>query len=144
MYIRKLKVRLGDILLQKTTLSSEQLKDALITQGRFPSKVIGEILVEKGYIEKEDVDTALVVQQGYPYISVANYKIESRVLKKVPSELMWKFTFIPLDIVADQMTIAMASLSHKAAILEGLKGYKTKIFISTHKEIREALTKYYG
>lgn len=63
MYIRKLKVKLGEILLQISTLSTEQLKDALITQGKFPARVIGDIMVEKGYISKEDVETAFAVRR---------------------------------------------------------------------------------
>jgi len=140
MFIRQLKTKLGEILLQITHLNPEQLKEALITQAReYPARAIGEILVEKGYLSKEDVEAALGVQQGYPYISVNNYKIESHLLKRVPSELMWKFSFIPLDMLMNVLTIAVYSLNNKSAIIEELKNYKVRIFISSHKEITEAL-----
>lgn len=142
MYIRKLKVKLGEILLEMTNLSPEELKEALSIQARVPSKVIGEILIEKGLITKEDVDTALAVQQGYPYISVSSYKIEPQILKKIPSDLMRRFTFVPLELVANNLTIAMSNMTHMNSILEELKNYKVKIFISTHKEIAGVLSRY--
>jgi type IV pilus assembly protein PilB len=142
MYIRKLKVKLGEILLEMTNLSPEQLKESLTAQARTPSKVIGEILIENGLITKEDVDTALAVQQGYPYINVSSYKIEPQILKKISSDLMRKFTFVPLDLVADNLTITMSNTAHMNSILEELKNYKVKIFISTHKEIAGVLSKY--
>lgn len=142
MFIKKLKVKLGEILVQVTTLSPEQIKEALIIQARAPNRVIGEILVEKGYTSKEDVDTALAIMQGYPYIQVASCKTEPKLFKKIPVDLMWKFTFIPLDMVMNELTIAMSSLTHKSAILEELKSYKVRVFISTHKEITEALGRY--
>jgi type IV pilus assembly protein PilB len=143
-YIRKLKVKLGEILLQISTLSAEQLKDALITQSKFPARVIGDIMVEKGYISKEDVETAFAVQEGYPFISAANFKMQPHIFKKISSDLMWKFTFIPLDLVMNDLTIAISSLANKAAIIEALKNYKVRVFISTHKEITQVLTDIHG
>ena len=125
-----------------TNLSSEQLKEALTAQAHAPSKAIGEILIDNGLITKEDVDTALAVQQGYPFISVATYKIEPQIIRKISSDLMRKFNFLPLELVMDNLTVAMPNITHKNTILEELKNYKVKIFISTHKEITEALNKY--
>lgn len=57
---------------------------------------------------------------------------------------MWKFTFIPLDLVMNELTVAMASLANKAAIIEALKNYKVRVFISTYKEITQVLTNIHG
>lgn len=145
MFIRKLTVKLGEILLQIAPLSLEQLKEVLIIQERkSPYRPIGEILVEKGYIKKEDVETALGIQQGYPFISVTHYKIESKILRKVPLDLMLRFTFIPLDLLGNVLTVALSCLAYKSAIFEELKNYKVRIFISTCKEIKEVLENYCG
>ena len=142
--MRKLKVKLGEILIQRGSLNSEQLEEILIFQQEFPSKLIGEILVEKGYLQKEDIDTALAIQEGYPYLSLSRYKIEPKILRKFPLELMVKFKFVPLDLIGDILTITVSSLSHKSVILKELKHYKVRIFISACKEIRKVLENYYG
>ncbi len=144
MAVRKLKVKLGEILIQIGSLSLEQLKEILLIQQKFPSKLMGEILIEKGYLPKEDIDTALVIQQGYPYLSLSHYKIEPKILRKFPLELMVKLKFVPLDLIGDVLTIAVSSFSYKSVILKELKHYKVRIFISTCKEIRKALESYYG
>jgi len=145
MYIRKLKLKLGEILLQIAPLHLEQLKEALIFQEKqYPARALGEILIEKGYIDNDDVETALGIQQGYPYISVSNYKIEPKIFRKIPLDLMWKFVFVPLDLLRNVLTIAIASPHNKAAIIEELKNYKVRIFISSHDEIKEALKNHGG
>ncbi|RKY27192.1 MAG: hypothetical protein DRP76_00800 [Candidatus Omnitrophota bacterium] len=144
MAARKLKVKLGEILIQIGSLNLEQLKEVLTLQQMSPSKLIGEILIEKGYLQKEDIDTALVIQQGYPYLNISHYKIEPKILRKFPLDLMVKFKFVPLDLVGDVLTIAVSSFSYKSVILKKLKHYKVRIFISTYKEIREVLENYYG
>ena len=145
MFARKLKLKLGEILLQIAPLSSEQLKEVLVLQESLsPPRPIGEILVEKGYIKKEDVETALGIQQGYPYICVSHYKIDPKLMRKAPLDLMWKLNFIPLDLLGDVLTVAVASIAYKTTILEELKTYKVRIFISNHKEIQEILRSYSG
>ena len=145
MLARKLKIKLGEILLQISSLGLEQLKEALTFQLRnLPSPLIGEILLEKGYIQKEDLDAALAVQQGYPYLTVTNYKIEPQLLRKMPLELMQKFSFLPLDIIGNTLTVVISSLVYKSEVLKELKDYKVRFFISRQTQIREALRNYYG
>ena len=131
--------------MQISSLGLEQLKEALTFQLRnLPSPLIGEILLEKGYIQKEDLDAALAVQQGYPYLTVTNYKIEPQLLRKMPLELMQKFSFLPLDIIGNTLTVVISSLVYKSEVLKELKDYKVRFFISRQTQIREALRNYYG
>lgn len=142
---RKLKIKLGEILLQISSLGLEQLKEALTFQLRqLSSPLLGDVLLEKGYIQKEDLEAALAVQQGYPYLPVANYKIEPQLLRKIPLELMQKFNFLPLDIIGNTLTVAISSLVYQSEILKELKDYKVRFFISRQTQIREALRDYYG
>lgn len=145
MQARKLKIKLGEILLQISSLGLEQLKEALTFQLRqLPSPLLGEVLLEKGYIQKEDLEAALAVQQGYPYLSVANYKIEPQLLRKVSLELMQKFNFLLLDIIGNTLTVAISSLVYQSEIRKELKDYKVRFFISRQTQIREVLRNYYG
>lgn len=49
--------KLGEVLLEKSQITHEQLSDALGKQ-----KMLGQILVEQGRVEREDVDTAVAMQ----------------------------------------------------------------------------------
>ncbi len=54
-------MQLGQILLQKKWISSEQLEEAIKTQTRQKSP-LGEVLLQKGLIGNDQLDTALKEQ----------------------------------------------------------------------------------
>jgi len=142
---KRRKLKLGEILSQIVSLNEEQLKEALYLQTQSnPAKPIGQILIEKGYASREDVEIALGLQEGYPYISAANYNINSDTIEKIPSDLVWEFYFIPLDIIGDILTIATSSVSGLAIDKLEELGFKVRIFLSSKKEIEEALRRYFG
>ncbi len=138
------KLKLGEILLEATSLTKDQLKEALYLQAKENiSKPLGEILVEKGYVSKEDVELALGIQEGYPFISVKNYNLIPDVVKKVPKEVALRYFILPLDLIDNIMTVAVPSISEE--ILNKIEelGFKVRIFLGRKEEIKEALKKYF-
>jgi len=143
---KKSRLNLGEILLQITSLTSGQLKDALGTQQeKKMMKLIGEVLIDKGYVTEQDVVTALAIQYGYPYIHLNNYHIDTEVIKLVNREFAEKHKIIPLERLGNILTIAMASSFDKTAIreIEEKYGYKVRIFLAGLEEIEEAIRRYY-
>lgn len=142
---KRRKIRLGEILLQISSLTDEQLREVLYFQVQSETpRPIGEILREKGYINEGDVEIALGLQKGYPYISVAQYRLDPDIIKKIPEDLARKFIVIPLDLINDTLTVAVASFSE--IVIEKLEesGFKVRIFLCRSKEIEEALRRYLG
>jgi len=143
---KKLRLTLGEILLQITSLTPEQLKDALGAQEEKKMlKLIGQVLIEKGYVVEQDVLTALAIQYGYPYIHLSNYRIDTEVTKIFPREFIQKHKIIPLEKIGNVLTMAMASSFNKLAIkeMEEKYGYKIRVFWASIDEIEEAIRKYY-
>jgi len=141
--VRK-KLKLGEILLETSSLTKDQLKEALYLQAKENiSKPLGEILVEKGYVSKEDVELALGIQEGYPFISVKNYNLIPDVVKKIPKELALRYFILPLDLIDNIMTVAVPSICEE--ILNKIEelGFKVRIFLGRKEEIKEALKKYF-
>lgn len=138
------KLKLGEILLETSSLTKDQLKEALYLQAKENiSKPLGEILVEKGYVSKEDVELALGIQEGYPFISVKNYNLIPDVVKKIPKELALRYFILPLDLIDNIMTVAVPSICEE--ILNKIEelGFKVRIFLGRKEEIKEALKKYF-
>jgi len=138
------KLRLGEILLETTSLTKDQLREALYLQAKENiSKPLGEILVEKGYVSKEDVELALGIQEGYPFILVKNYNLTPDIVKKIPKELALRYFILPLDLIDNIMTVAIPSVSEE--ILSKIKelNFKVRIFLGRKEEIKEALKKYF-
>ena len=141
---RKSRLTLGEILLRITSLTPEQLKDALSTQQK-KKMVIGKILVEKGYVTEQDVLAAMVIQDGYPYINLSNYHIDSELTRVFSREFVQKYKLIPLEKIGNSLTVAVISSFDRLIIkdIEEKYSYKIRIFWTTLEEIEEAIKKYY-
>jgi len=143
---KKSRLNLGEILLQITSLTAEQLKDALgAQQEKKMMKLIGEVLIDRGYVTEQDVVTALAIQYGFPYIHLNNYHIDTEVAKTITREFAEKHKLIPLERAGNILTVAMASSFDKAAIreIEEKYGYKVRIFLAGLEEIEEVIRRYY-
>lgn len=143
---KKSRLTLGEILLQITSLTPEQLKDALgAQQEKKMMKLIGEVLIDRGYVTEQDVVTALAIQYGYPYIHLANYNIDAEVAKIISREFAEKHKLIPLERMGNILTVAMVSSFDKEATqeIEEKYGYKVRIFLAGLEEIEEAIRRYY-
>ena len=143
---KKSRLTLGEILMQITSLTPEQLKDALGTQQeKSMLKLIGQVLIEKGYVTEQDVVTALAIQYGYPYIHLANYHIAPEVARIITREFAEKYKLVPLEKIGNTVTIAMASTFDKLAVkdMEEKYGYKVRIFLASLEDIEEAIRRYY-
>jgi type IV pilus assembly protein PilB len=144
---KKLRLTLGEILLQVTSLTPEQLKEALGTQQEKEMiKLIGQVLIDKGYVTEQDVVTALAIQYGYPYIHLSNYNIDSEVAKIIPREFAEKYKLIPLEKIGNTLTVAMATTFDKLAIkeMEEKYGYKIRTFLASLDDLEEAIRRYYS
>lgn len=143
---KKSRLTLGEILMQITSLTPEQLKDALGTQQEKKMiKLIGQVLIEKGYVTEQDVVTALAIQYGYPYIHLSNYHIDPEVAGVIPREFAEEHKLVPLEKIGNTVTVAMASTFDKLAVkdMEEKYGYKVRPFLASLEEIEEAIRRYY-
>ncbi len=136
---------LGQILLSRGVITSDQLKDALDYQKK-EGGVLGEILVKLGYLTERDVVVALIVQCGLPYIAINKYEVEADVINLVPEKLAKEFHVIPLDKVGDVLSVVMANPLDSSIIdtIEKVSHCKVATFIATKTEIDEAINRCYS
>lgn len=135
---------LGKILLERNTITQNQLKHALEVQGN-EDGCIGEILVNLGYIEEYEVVAALVVQCHIPYIAIDKYEIDQSIIQLVPADMARKYHVIPLDRVNDILSLVMSNPLDTAAKAELQRVTKCRIapFIAAPGEIARAIHRWY-
>jgi two-component system chemotaxis sensor kinase CheA len=97
--------KLGEILVEKGDLSSEDLQKVLATR-----KYIGEMLSESGAVEQAAVESALVEQQEVRRLRKEKNEIESASSIRVSAEKLDTL----VDLVGELVTV-QASLSQKAS-----------------------------
>lgn len=144
--IRRVKAKIGQLLLQKGMITMEQLQYALSLQrSKEKDKPLGQILVELGYVAKEEFHSVLAIQSGYPYIAIERCRIQPAVLSLVPQALARKYQIFPIDQIQDILTVAMANPLDKMAIEEvrKLTGLEVEVFLTTPLELNEMFAKFY-
>lgn len=135
---------IGRILIERKKITPVQLEQALKIQ-QDGHGFIGEILVKLGYLDDLDIVVALVNQCGLPYISVNKYTIDPEVLKLIPVAVAREHHVIALDRIGDVLSVVVTNplTDELREKLETLTGCHVATFISTKREIDEAIERSY-
>jgi len=136
---------LGQILLEKGIITSQQLEEALVQQ-LHEKKLLGEILVEKGFASKEQIVEALKEQEKADYVKLSTYKgIKPEVIKLIPENIARRYTVIAIAKEKDSLVVAMKDPSDIVAIdvIRRITGLKIKAIKGDENEILENIERYY-
>ena len=99
---------LGEILIESSTITTEQLEDALKSQAESKQK-LGEILVEKEYISEEDVLKALAYQLDLPYYErLPINEIDPTLVDNIPIQFCRDNRILPVARDDFNVTVAVA------------------------------------
>jgi MSHA biogenesis protein MshE len=90
------RIRLGDLLIQQSLLSNEQLQLALAEQKR-SGRRLGRIFVESGYTTEEGIAKALAHQLQAEFIDLRNFQPQEELLKLLPEVHARRYRAVPLD-----------------------------------------------
>jgi type II secretory ATPase GspE/PulE/Tfp pilus assembly ATPase PilB-like protein len=101
------KKTLGEMLVEETLITKEQLENALEQQRQQGGK-LSDILLEKGAISAEQLAIVLSIKLNLPYIDLKRHTIQPQALRLIPEEMARKHTLIPLDILNDSLMVVMA------------------------------------
>lgn len=136
--------RLGELLVKKKIITSEQLEKALEEQKRSGER-LGTILTRLGFVKENELLTFISNQYGIPSISLSEFDIEPGVLKLIPVELVRKYQVIPLNLKGSTLIIAMADPSNIFALddIKFLTGYRIEALAASESDIKAAMEKYY-
>jgi type IV pilus assembly protein PilB len=135
---------LGELLIERGVIARTQLEEVLAYQKEHKG-LFGEILVHLGYASEEDIAQALTCQYGFPYLPLANYEIDTEVVKVVPENVCRQFCLIPIDKIGKSLTLAMSNPLYVQAAedVELITGCTVQAFVSTSQDIKNAIDKYY-
>jgi type II secretory ATPase GspE/PulE/Tfp pilus assembly ATPase PilB-like protein len=101
-------IKLGEMLVELSFLSREQLGVALQFQQANDKKHLGEILVELGFLTRDQLDLVLCRNLGIPLVDLSKFTLDGRVLKVLPEELVRKSAIVPLCYMDGRLVIAMS------------------------------------
>jgi MSHA biogenesis protein MshE len=100
------KVRLGELLIQQSLLSPEQLNKSLEEQKR-TGKKLGRVFVELGFVTEKQISVALARQLNIEFIDLTQSNINPEYVKKLPEALARRFRCAVLDEKPDFFVVGM-------------------------------------
>jgi len=141
-----LKKRIGEILIENGSITSEQRKQALEQQKKEAGKLLGQILFEMGFVTEEDIVVALATQFNVPYLPIANFTLNEELDGLIPKQLIEKYICIPLVRIGNLLTVVIADPTNEDAIREIEVATKCKIqtFVATTSEIAAIIQQHFN
>ncbi len=111
------KIRLGDLLVDKGLITSDQLKLALQEQKKLGRK-LGSTLVELGMIDEDSILNLLSGQLSIPLIDLTNYPYNEEVVRTLSESIARRYRAIVLEDRANDYLVAMADPTDLYAVDE--------------------------
>jgi general secretion pathway protein E len=99
--------RLGEMLIERGLLRSDELEKALALQRERPEK-LGRVLADLGFVSGRDVLATLSEQLGVPLISTRDFPAVAAEVEGISIRFMRQFRFVPIGIEDSTVTLAMA------------------------------------
>ena len=129
---------IGQILVGKGLVTEPILEAALAQQkaeGRH--KLLGELLVEQGLLSEEQLCETLAEVYNVPYAKVSPKVCDPKIIEVLPREFVEKHCVLPMFLVNNVLTVALAEPSNLFLIeeIQQLTGYSVQVVASTHRDI---------
>jgi hypothetical protein len=136
--------RIGEILIQQGRITPNELTLGLQEQKK-SGKRLGQILVERSFISRDDLVKALAYQYHIPHIDLSRYDLEPEVVKLMPYETAVKYRAVPIDRSPDNvLSIAVAQPSNEV-ITDLMNQFDLPLtfLVADEYYIQEAITGHY-
>src|SRR3989338_3323007 len=139
-----LKERLQEILIRDKHISQEDLEQALKEQEKSGGE-LSKILIKLNLIDEDILTQVLSEGLGLPPINISRLKVDPDVVQIIPKAIASKYQIMPISLIGDQLTLAMADPLNIFVIdnVKALTGYTINPIISRPKDLEKTIHKYY-
>ena len=115
-------VRIGELLLKEKRITPAQLQEALNYQKTSGGK-LGFNLVKLGFVKDEEITALLSKQYGVPSINLAQFEIDSAIVKLIPAETAHKYQIVPAVSSSARVTISRVAALLRFAVCCGAASF---------------------
>ena len=136
--------RLGDLLVKRSLITSDQLAAALTEQRRSGGQ-FATALVRLGIVTEEELTSCLLREYRLPAVDPMSAQPSAEVLRIIPHTLARKHEMLPISLVGSTLTIAVADPSNLAALneIKFLSGYNVKVVLASPRALEKAIQRHY-
>jgi type IV pilus assembly protein PilB len=99
--------KIGEILVEHGELTVGQLA-YIVDKLKSTSLRFGELSVQEGLVSEDVLYQALAEQFGLEFVDLTAYRLDEHVLALFPADIIYRYTFVPLELVGDSIAIAIS------------------------------------
>lgn len=135
--------RLGDLLVEASVITEEQLNFALENKSR--DEKLGDYFIKENILTEQQLIEVLEYQLGIPHVVLSKQVIEPDLLQLVPRELAKRANLMPIRRDKNKLLIAMSDPMDYFAIEEVrmATGCQIETSIAAKDDLYRTITKYY-
>jgi type IV pilus assembly protein PilB len=137
-------IPLGQLLLEESIITQEQLNEALSRQ-KVMKKRLGEVIIDLGYVSERDILLSLAKRLKIDFIENPIMLIDFDVIRLVPETFARKYEIFPLFLKLGTLTIATNDPLDFTCLedLGMITGLEIKTVISSKSDINRAIERAY-
>lgn len=142
---KKIKLRLGEYLIDEGLLTKEKLTKALNEQ-KATGEQLGQILIKNYAVEEKRLYQIIARQLDVEFLDLFDIQIPKEVIVLVPEHIAKTYNVVPVKVEKDVLTLAMLNPTDTFAIdeVKAATGLGIKPVISSKTQITVAIENYYG
>ncbi|MCR4797456.1 MAG: Flp pilus assembly complex ATPase component TadA [Lachnospiraceae bacterium] len=118
--------RLGELLIDAGAITNDQLEQALAIQKETKER-LGEALINHGFMSEDQLIDALTMQLGIEYIDLTKVQIPIDLAQAVPKSMAKQYSVVPVQIVRDELFLAMSDPMNFYAIEDVRKSSRKRV-----------------
>ncbi len=134
MALKRLKIRIGDLLVQHKVISEAQLTVALKDQKKSGRK-LGRVLIDNGYIAEQALLEFLARQLDIPYVDLKHFSFNPKVIHRLPEIQARRHRALVLEEVDDGVLVGMADPTDIFAYDEIVRQLRCPVQVAVVSEI---------
>jgi MSHA biogenesis protein MshE len=140
----KIKIRLGDLLVQEAIISEEQLSKALVVQKESGRK-LGNLLIEQGLVSEDQLLSVLSRHLNVPLINIDNYRVSPGIAKLLPEVQARRHRALVLDDKGDHFLVGMSDPGDLNGLdtIAGLLSKPVKVAVVSESQLINAFDTFY-
>jgi hypothetical protein len=140
-----MRLNIGELLLRQSTISPQQLQDALNHQKVNGGK-LGRAFVRLGFVRDEEITTLLSWHYGVPSIDLDPLTVDPAIVGIITAETARTYKVLPLWRTGATLTVAMADPTNVSALddIQSMTGCKVEPVVASESALEDAIELCYG
>jgi len=136
---------LGELLIERGVISSEQLEQALAAQGSL-GLPLGETVIRLGMAKPSQVFPILESQLNVPWADLSEGLVDPRIVTLIPRDKAERYGVLAMFRVRRDLTVAISDPRAIFVIdeLEQLTGLRLLPVLVSQTDVRQAINRYYA